>query len=168
MWSGAFGPTRSRIRSRPKRHLLCSLRSLVASLNTFTRAAPALAGRHVRVAHQRLFFSLPGSSSSSRQRTHGERVLVRYPPSDIYEVVADVESYPEFVPACVGATVLHSRDLGGGRSEMDGEYMLPFPPTSRPLRSVYTLTTPQLRCKLDSKSLASAMCPALSWRETRW
>ena len=35
--------------------------------------------------------------------------LVPYSADDIYRLVEDVESYPEFLPWCVGAT-LHSRD----------------------------------------------------------
>jgi coenzyme Q-binding protein COQ10 len=41
--------------------------------------------------------------------THGEKKLLRYTPEQMFDLVADVRRYPEFLPWCVGARVL-SRD----------------------------------------------------------
>ncbi|SMF25257.1 coenzyme Q-binding protein COQ10 [Tistlia consotensis] len=37
--------------------------------------------------------------------THGEQRLLPYPPRQLYELVADVGRYPEFLPWCVAARV---------------------------------------------------------------
>ncbi len=37
--------------------------------------------------------------------THAERQLVPYPPEQLFDLVADVGRYPEFLPWCVGARV---------------------------------------------------------------
>jgi coenzyme Q-binding protein COQ10 len=38
--------------------------------------------------------------------THAEKRLLRYSPEQLFEMVADVRRYPEFLPWCVGARVL--------------------------------------------------------------
>ena len=37
--------------------------------------------------------------------THAEKRLLRYAPEQLYDLVADVERYPEFLPWCLGARV---------------------------------------------------------------
>ena len=37
--------------------------------------------------------------------THAERRLIAYSPEQVFNLVADVERYPEFLPWCVGARV---------------------------------------------------------------
>ncbi len=37
--------------------------------------------------------------------THAERQIVPYPPGQLFDLVADVGRYPEFLPWCVGARV---------------------------------------------------------------
>jgi coenzyme Q-binding protein COQ10 len=37
---------------------------------------------------------------------HSEQRLFPYPPAAVFDMVADVERYPEFLPWCVGARVL--------------------------------------------------------------
>ena len=37
--------------------------------------------------------------------THAERKVVPYPPDELFDLVADVGRYPEFLPWCVGARV---------------------------------------------------------------
>jgi coenzyme Q-binding protein COQ10 len=41
--------------------------------------------------------------------THAERRILRYSPEQMFDLVADVRRYPEFLPWCVGARVI-SRD----------------------------------------------------------
>jgi len=38
--------------------------------------------------------------------THAEKRVLRYAPEQIFDMVADVQRYPEFLPWCVGARVL--------------------------------------------------------------
>jgi len=44
------------------------------------------------------------------QKVHQTREVV-YSPAQMYELVADIESYPEFLPWCVGARVRKREDL---------------------------------------------------------
>ncbi|GGG38293.1 ubiquinone-binding protein [Caldovatus sediminis] len=38
--------------------------------------------------------------------THAEKRVLRYTPEELFDLVADVQRYPEFLPWCVGARVL--------------------------------------------------------------
>jgi coenzyme Q-binding protein COQ10 len=38
--------------------------------------------------------------------THAEKRVLRYTPEQLFDLVADVQRYPEFLPWCVGARVL--------------------------------------------------------------
>jgi len=38
--------------------------------------------------------------------THAEKRVLRYPPEQLFDLVADVRRYPEFLPWCVGAQVI--------------------------------------------------------------
>jgi coenzyme Q-binding protein COQ10 len=38
--------------------------------------------------------------------THAEKRILRYTPDQLFELVADVRRYPEFLPWCVGARVV--------------------------------------------------------------
>ena len=42
--------------------------------------------------------------------THAERKVLRYSPEQMFDLVADVRRYPEFLPWCVGARVLSHTD----------------------------------------------------------
>ncbi len=37
--------------------------------------------------------------------THAEKRVLRYTPEQLFDLVADVHRYPEFLPWCVGARV---------------------------------------------------------------
>ncbi|EPS98783.1 hypothetical protein FOMPIDRAFT_1125749 [Fomitopsis schrenkii] len=50
-------------------------------------------------------FSQPNGSDSAQQ-TYNERKILPYQPSQLYNVVTDVDSYPEFLPFCASARVL--------------------------------------------------------------
>ena len=41
---------------------------------------------------------------------YSERRTIAYPADDLYEIVADVESYPKFLPWCVDARVVEKND----------------------------------------------------------
>jgi coenzyme Q-binding protein COQ10 len=38
--------------------------------------------------------------------THAEKRIMRHSPDDVFQIVADVQRYPEFLPWCVGARVI--------------------------------------------------------------
>ena len=42
--------------------------------------------------------------------THAEQRLLPYTPEQLFDLVADIERYPEFLPWCVGARVRERRD----------------------------------------------------------
>jgi coenzyme Q-binding protein COQ10 len=42
--------------------------------------------------------------------THAEQRFLPYAPEELFDLVADVERYPEFLPWCVGARVLKRED----------------------------------------------------------
>ncbi len=42
--------------------------------------------------------------------THAEKRILRYSPEQMFDLVADVRRYPEFLPWCVGARVLTRED----------------------------------------------------------
>ena len=42
--------------------------------------------------------------------THAEQRFLPYAPEKLYDLVADIERYPEFLPWCVGARVLRRED----------------------------------------------------------
>jgi len=42
--------------------------------------------------------------------THAERRVLPYSPQQLYDLVADVERYPEFLPWCVGARIRAQSD----------------------------------------------------------
>lgn len=42
--------------------------------------------------------------------THAEKKILRYSPEQMFDLVADVRRYPEFLPWCVGARVLSRND----------------------------------------------------------
>jgi coenzyme Q-binding protein COQ10 len=44
--------------------------------------------------------------------THAERRVLRYTPEQLFDLVADVRRYPEFLPWCVGARVLSRTETG--------------------------------------------------------
>ncbi|KZT71524.1 hypothetical protein DAEQUDRAFT_724040 [Daedalea quercina L-15889] len=68
-------------------------------------------------AARRPFFTLPDLSklspfsqpdgSDSGPQTYHERKILPYKPCQLYHVVIDVETYPQFLPFCVSARVLH-------------------------------------------------------------
>lgn len=52
----------------------------------------------------------------------------RYPPSQLYKVVSDVESYPHFIPYCAGARILSRTPSQGPHSvtKMEAEMTVRF------------------------------------------
>lgn len=42
--------------------------------------------------------------------THAEKRILRYTPEQMYDLVADVRRYPEFLPWCVGSRIVSQTD----------------------------------------------------------
>jgi coenzyme Q-binding protein COQ10 len=42
--------------------------------------------------------------------THAEKRILRYTPEQLFDMVADVRRYPEFLPWCVGARVISRKE----------------------------------------------------------
>jgi coenzyme Q-binding protein COQ10 len=61
--------------------------------------------------------------------THAERKIVPYRPDQLFDLVADVEKYPQFLPWCVGART---------RSRSDGELVSDLTIGFGPFRESFT------------------------------
>ncbi len=81
----------------------------------------------LRASEPRVLPKPPGNLSdrSFVARFHTTR-KIGFAPEDLLEIVADVASYPEFLPLCTGARVWNDNDLGDGRrsfcASLDIEY----------------------------------------------
>lgn len=68
----------------------------------------------------RAFFSL------SETQTYHERKILPYRPSDLYQIVADVKSYPNFLPYCTSSRVLNRSEREDGAVLMEAELTIAF------------------------------------------
>lgn len=66
---------------------------------------------------KRTFLSFPGSEEEGK--THHERRRVDFTPEQLFDVVADVDSYREFVPWCQGSRVLSRKDEHHFEAELE-------------------------------------------------
>ncbi len=48
--------------------------------------------------------------------THAEKRLLHHTPEQMFDLVADVEKYPEFLPWCVATRVRKREEEGGGEA----------------------------------------------------
>ncbi|CAH0265464.1 type II toxin-antitoxin system RatA family toxin [Roseomonas sp. CECT 9278] len=69
--------------------------------------------------------------------THAERRILRHAPEQIFDMVADVRRYPEFLPWCVGARVLSKTD-----TELVADLTIGFKMFRETFRSRVTLDRP--------------------------
>ncbi|MDB5416498.1 MAG: ubiquinone-binding protein [Rubritepida sp.] len=69
--------------------------------------------------------------------THAEKKILRQTPEQIFQIVADVHRYPEFLPWCVGARVL-TRD----ETKLTADLTIGFKMFRETFRSEVTLTRP--------------------------
>ncbi|KIJ20215.1 hypothetical protein PAXINDRAFT_41252, partial [Paxillus involutus ATCC 200175] len=82
----------------------------------------------------RAFFTLPNLSSLSpfpstnepEPQTYHERKIFPYRRSELYQIVADVASYPAFVPYCTGSRILERKACQDGVTVMDAELTVGF------------------------------------------
>jgi coenzyme Q-binding protein COQ10 len=69
--------------------------------------------------------------------THAERKILRYTPEQLFDMVADVRRYPEFLPWCVGARVISRKD-----DELIADLTIGFKMFRETFRSSVTLERP--------------------------
>ena len=69
--------------------------------------------------------------------THAERKVLRYTPEQMFDLVADVRRYPEFLPWCAGARVLSRTE-----SELIADLTIGFKMFRETFRSRVTLESP--------------------------
>ncbi|MFT8242700.1 type II toxin-antitoxin system RatA family toxin [Roseomonas sp. BN140053] len=70
--------------------------------------------------------------------THAEKKLLRYTPEQMFDLVADVRRYPEFLPWCVGARVVSQTE-----KELIADLTIGFKMFRETFRSRVTLDRPQ-------------------------
>ena len=80
---------------------------------------------------------LPARIRPDRMPTHAERKILRYTPEQLFELVADVRRYPEFLPWCVGARVVSRTD-----GELVADLTIGFKMFRETFRSQVTLERP--------------------------
>ena len=69
--------------------------------------------------------------------THAEKRLLRYTPEQLFDMVADVRRYPEFLPWCVGARIISRTD-----EELVADLTIGFKIFRETFRSQVTLERP--------------------------
>ena len=69
--------------------------------------------------------------------THAERRVLPYSPEQLYDLVADVGRYPEFLPWCVGAKVVSQTE-----HDLHADLTIGFGPFRESFRSRVTLNRP--------------------------
>ncbi|MCB4821453.1 type II toxin-antitoxin system RatA family toxin [Roseicella aerolata] len=69
--------------------------------------------------------------------THAEKRILRYTPEQLFDMVADVRRYPEFLPWCVGARVLSRKE-----DELVADLTIGFKMFRETFRSQVTLERP--------------------------
>ncbi|KAJ2528241.1 hypothetical protein IWW43_005512 [Coemansia sp. RSA 1935] len=67
-----------------------------------------LAQFSAQLAGRRGFLAMPGGMGRPRMQTFRESQEFPYTRKQVFEVVADVDRYSEFVPMCTNSTVFHS------------------------------------------------------------
>ncbi len=69
--------------------------------------------------------------------THAEKRILRYTPEQLFDLVADVRRYPEFLPWCVGARILSREE-----NELVADLTIGFKMFRETFRSQVTLERP--------------------------
>ncbi|KAF8558931.1 cyclase/dehydrase, partial [Imleria badia] len=62
----------------------------------------------------------------SETQSYHERKILPYRRSELYKVIADVESYSDFVPYCTGSRILQSKAWQDGTTVMEAELTVGF------------------------------------------
>jgi coenzyme Q-binding protein COQ10 len=70
--------------------------------------------------------------------THAEKRILRYTPEQMFDLVADVRRYPEFLPWCVGARI-----ISRGESQVVADLTIGFKMFRESFRSQVALERPE-------------------------
>src|ERR1700748_1322364 len=70
--------------------------------------------------------------------THAERQIVPYTPEQLFDLVADVDKYPRFLPWCVAARVRH-----GTETQLMSDLTIGFGPSRKGFPSRVPLARPR-------------------------
>ncbi|KAK6165538.1 hypothetical protein SNE40_022449 [Patella caerulea] len=98
--------------------------------------------QHINNVNTRDFFSLPKVlplPSASKRKDYSERRVLGYTMDQMYDIVAQVEKYPEFVPWCTSCIITHARP-GHCKAKIE----VGFPPLVERYTSSITLGRPNL------------------------
>ncbi|KIM90755.1 hypothetical protein PILCRDRAFT_58648 [Piloderma croceum F 1598] len=119
----------------------------------------------------RAFFTLPDLSSLSpfsdhEPQTYHERKIFPYQAQQLYNVVADVASYPSFLPFCTGSRIISKTRHGNSSSSpesMDAELTVGF----LSLKESYVS---RVTCKpfASVEAVASSSTPLFKTLSTTW
>ena len=74
---------------------------------------------------------------------------VRHSPAEMFDLVADVEGYPEFLPLCQALKVRKRIDLGDGREQLLADMSIGYKAIRETFVSRVTLDRPQLQIGVE-------------------
>jgi len=120
---------------------------------------------------RRSFFTLPDLSSLSpfsghEPQTYHERKILPYQARQLYDVVADVGSYPRFIPFCTGTRIMDEKRQGDSPTSqisMDAEMTVGFLSLSESYVSKVTCTP-----FTSVEAVASSSTPLFKTLSTTW
>jgi len=124
-----------------------------------------------RALRCRSFFTLPDLSSLSpfsghEPQTYHERKILPYQARQLYDVVADVGSYPRFIPFCTGTRIIDQKRQGDSptsRISMDAEMTVGFLSLKESYVSKVTCTP-----YTSVEAVASSSTPLFKTLSTTW
>ncbi|KAI9574622.1 dehydrase and lipid transport-domain-containing protein [Boletus coccyginus] len=136
-------------------------------LRAFQRATPTTCRDSQR---RRAFFNFtrfsstpPFARNESETQSYHERKILPYRRNELYKIIADVESYSNFVPYCCSSRVLQDKAWQDGTTEMEAELTVGF----LAFRESYVST---VTCKPDEfvEAVASSSSPLFKTLTTVW
>jgi coenzyme Q-binding protein COQ10 len=81
-------------------------------------------------------------------KVHSERRVMPFKPEQIFELVGDVASYPEFLPWCTGARI-RERDVTPNGEVLLADLMIGFKMVREKFTSRVTLDRPKMRIDVE-------------------
>lgn len=80
---------------------------------------------------------------------HHQRRRVRYTPEQIFDLVADITSYPEFIPWCTRAHIYKREVLAGERERVEADLHVKFKVYEESFVTRVTLDRPKRRIYIE-------------------